>query len=66
MARQRFQVVAHGSMSDVRDEEGRLCFMACDLTRADAVASFLMSQRPGNPIHPGVRAWIEAHIEAGL
>lgn len=65
MARQRYSVVPHGGMFDVRDEEGRLCFMASTEERADAVASFLISQRPGSPIHPGTRHWIAAHVEAG-
>ena len=42
---------------EVRDSEGRLCWLAESEERADAVASFLNCEIT----HPGTKAWIERH-----
>lgn len=44
---------------EVRDNEGRLCWLAESEERADAVASFLTCLL----LHPGAKAWVARHHE---
>lgn len=47
---------------EVRDSEGRLCWIAQSKERADCVASFLSA----SILHPGAKAWVARHQEENI